>query len=62
VKSSIGVAPRVPPGGYDVVFDDIGEESYSCSFAALERGDPRLDGYSAGVQAQGRMLSILIWK
>jgi NADPH:quinone reductase-like Zn-dependent oxidoreductase len=29
---------RILPGGFDVVFDGIGEEGYSRSFAALKRG------------------------
>jgi NADPH:quinone reductase-like Zn-dependent oxidoreductase len=29
---------RVLPGGFDVVFDGIGENGYRCSFAALKRG------------------------
>jgi NADPH:quinone reductase-like Zn-dependent oxidoreductase len=28
---------RVPPGGFDVVFDGIGEDGYRRSFAALKR-------------------------
>jgi NADPH:quinone reductase len=53
---------RVLPGGFDVVFDGIGDEGYRRSFAALKRGGLLCAyGYSAGVQAQRRMLTMLIW-
>jgi NADPH:quinone reductase-like Zn-dependent oxidoreductase len=53
---------RVLPGGFDVVFDGIGEEGYRRSFAALKRGGLLCAyGYSAGVQAQHRMLTMLMW-
>jgi NADPH:quinone reductase len=53
---------RVLPGGFDVVFDGIGEDGYRRSFAALKRGGLLWAyGYSAGVQAQRRMLTILMW-
>ena len=53
---------RVLPGGFDIVFDGIGEDGYSRSFAALRRGGLLCAyGYSAGVQAQRRMLTILMW-
>jgi NADPH:quinone reductase len=53
---------RVLPGGFDVVFDGIAEEGYRRSFAALRRGGLLCAyGYSAGVQAQRRMLTILMW-
>jgi NADPH:quinone reductase len=52
---------RVLPGGFDVVFDGIGEEGYRRSFAALKRGGLLCAyGYSAGVQAQHGMLAILM--
>ena len=52
----------VLPGGFDVVFDGIGEEGYRRSFAALKRGGLLCAyGYSAGVQAQRRMLTMLMW-
>ena len=52
----------VLPGGFDVVFDGIGEEGYRRSFAALKRGGLLCAyGYSAGVQAQRRMFSMLMW-
>ena len=53
---------RVLPGGFDVIFDGIGEDGYRRSFAALKRGGLLCAyGYSAGVQAQRRMLTILMW-
>jgi NADPH:quinone reductase len=52
---------HVLPGGFDVVFDGIGEDGYRRSFAALERGGLLCAyGYSAGVQARRRMISLLI--
>jgi NADPH:quinone reductase-like Zn-dependent oxidoreductase len=53
---------RVLPDGFDVVFDGIGEDGYRRSFAALKRGGLLCAyGYSAGVQAKRRMLTILLW-
>ena len=54
---------RVVPGGFDVVFDGIGEDGYRRSFASLRRRGGRLCayGYSAGVQEQQRMLTMLMW-
>jgi len=53
---------RVLPGGFDVVFDGIAEDGYRRSFAALNhRGLLCAYGYSAGVQAQRRMLTMLMW-
>ena len=53
---------RVLPDGFDIVFDGIGEEGYRRSFAALKRGGLLCAyGYSAGVQAQRRMLTMLMW-
>jgi NADPH:quinone reductase-like Zn-dependent oxidoreductase len=53
---------RVLPGGFDVVFDGIGEDGYRRSFAALKRGGLLVAyGYTAGVQAQRRLLTILMW-
>lgn len=53
---------RVLPGGFDVVFDGIGEDGYRRSFAALKRsGLLCAYGYTAGVQAQRRMLTMLGW-
>jgi NADPH:quinone reductase-like Zn-dependent oxidoreductase len=53
---------RVLPGGFDVVFDGIAQDGYRRSFAALRRGGLLCAyGYSAGVQAQRRMLTMLMW-
>jgi len=53
---------RVLPGGFDVVFDGIGEQGYRRSFAALKPGGLLCAyGYSAGVQGQRRMLTMLMW-
>jgi NADPH:quinone reductase-like Zn-dependent oxidoreductase len=52
---------RVLPGGFDVVFDGVGEQGYRRSFAALKPGGLLLAiGYSASVQAQQRMRAILM--
>jgi NADPH:quinone reductase-like Zn-dependent oxidoreductase len=52
---------HVLPGGFDVVFDGIGEKSYRRSFAALKRGGLLCAyGYTAGVQAQRRMLTLMM--
>jgi len=53
---------RVLPGGFDIVFDGIGEDGYRRSFAALKPGGLLCAyGYSAGVQGQRRMLIMLMW-
>src|SRR5262252_1232720 len=53
---------RVLPGGFDVVFDGIAQDGYRRSFAALKRdGLLCAYGYSAGVQAERRMLTMLMW-
>jgi NADPH:quinone reductase-like Zn-dependent oxidoreductase len=53
---------RVLPGGFDVVFDGIGEDGYRRSLAALRPGGLLCAyGYTAGVQAQRRLLTILMW-
>jgi NADPH:quinone reductase len=53
---------RVLPAGFDVVFDGIAEDGYRRSFAALKRGGLLCAyGYSAGVQARRRMLTMLMW-
>lgn len=53
---------RVLPGGFDVVFDGIGEDGYRRSFAALQPGGLLCAyGYSAGVQDQQHMLTMLMW-
>jgi NADPH:quinone reductase len=51
---------RVLPGGFDVVFDGIGENGYRRSFAALKRGGRLVAiGYSAGAQANQGLVSVL---
>src|SRR6516165_9583953 len=53
---------RVLPDGFDVVFDGIAQDGYRRSFAALKRGGLLCAyGYSAGVQGQRRMLTMLMW-
>jgi NADPH:quinone reductase-like Zn-dependent oxidoreductase len=53
---------RVLPGGFDIIFDGIAEDGYRRSFAALKPGGLLCAyGYSAGVQAQRRMLIMLMW-
>lgn len=53
---------RVLPGGFDVVFDGIGEDGFRRSLAALRPGGRLCAyGYSAGVQANHGMLTILVW-
>jgi NADPH2:quinone reductase len=53
---------RLVPGGFDVVFDGVGEDGYRRSFAAVKRGGLLCAyGYSAGVQEQRRMLAMLMW-
>jgi NADPH:quinone reductase len=53
---------RLVPGGFDVVFDGVGEDGYRRSFAALKRGGLLCAyGYSAGVQEQRRTLTLLMW-
>src|SRR4029077_14422501 len=53
---------RILSGGFDVVFDGIGENGYRRSFAALERrGLLCAYGYTAGVQARRRLVTILMW-
>ena len=53
---------RTLPDGFDVVFDGIGEDSYRRSFAALKPGGLLCAyGYTAGVQAQRNLVSILTW-
>ena len=52
---------RVVAGGFDVIFDGIGEDGYRRSFAALKpRGLLLAIGFSAGVQAQQGMGTILM--
>src|SRR3954471_7727257 len=52
---------RAVPGGFDVVFDGIGEDGYRRSFAALKpRGLLLAIGFSAGVQARQSMRTIML--
>jgi len=51
---------RVVPGGFDVIFDGIGEDAYRRSFAALKPGGLLVAiGYSAGAEANQGMLHAL---
>jgi NADPH:quinone reductase-like Zn-dependent oxidoreductase len=53
---------RVLPGGFDIVVDGVGEAGFRRSLAALEPGGQLVAiGYSAGVQAKRRMLTMLGW-
>ncbi|OKO73754.1 medium chain dehydrogenase/reductase family protein [Bradyrhizobium sp. AS23.2] len=53
---------KVLPGGFDVVFDGIGEDGCRRSLAALKRsGLLCAYGYTAGVQAHRSLLGILTW-
>lgn len=53
---------RVLPGGFDVVVDGVGEDGFRRSAAALRPGGQLVAiGYSAGVQAKRRMLTMLGW-
>jgi NADPH:quinone reductase-like Zn-dependent oxidoreductase len=53
---------QVLRGGFDVVFDGVGEDGYSRSFAALKPGGLLCAyGYTAGVQSQRRLLDLLAW-
>ena len=53
---------RVLTGGFDVVFDGIGEDGYRRSSTALKRGGLLCAyGYSAGVQAKRGMFTMLMW-
>jgi NADPH:quinone reductase len=51
---------RVLPGGFDVVFDGIGEDAYRRSFAALKPGGLLIAiGYSSGAEAKQGLLQTL---
>jgi NADPH:quinone reductase-like Zn-dependent oxidoreductase len=53
---------RALPGGFDVVFDGIGQDAYRNSFAAVKRGGLLCAyGYTAGVQAQRHMIPMMMW-
>jgi NADPH:quinone reductase-like Zn-dependent oxidoreductase len=52
---------RVVPGGFDAVFDGIGEDRFRRSFAALRPGGLLCAyGYTASVRPQHRLRSILM--
>jgi NADPH:quinone reductase-like Zn-dependent oxidoreductase len=52
----------VVPGGFDVIFDGIGEDDYRRSYAALKPGGLLcVYGYTARVQPQSRLLTTLTW-
>jgi NADPH:quinone reductase-like Zn-dependent oxidoreductase len=52
----------VLPSGFDFVFDGVGEDGFRRSLAALKRGGMLCAyGYSAGVQAQRRLLIMMMW-
>ena len=52
---------RVVPGGFDLIVDGIGEDGYRRSYAALKPGGLLCAiGFSASVQAQRRMLPIVM--
>jgi NADPH:quinone reductase-like Zn-dependent oxidoreductase len=51
---------HVVPGGFDVIFDGIGEDGYRRSLAALKSGGLLVAiGYSAGAQAKQGMLALI---
>lgn len=53
---------QVLPDGFDVIFDGVAEDGYRRSFAALRRGGLLCAyGYSAGVEARRRMITMLMW-
>jgi NADPH:quinone reductase-like Zn-dependent oxidoreductase len=53
---------RAVPAGFDVVFDGIGKDGYGGSLTALKRGGVLCAyGYTAGVQPQRGLLTILLW-
>jgi NADPH:quinone reductase-like Zn-dependent oxidoreductase len=53
---------HVLPGGFDIIFDGIGEDGYRRSFAALRCGGLLCAyGYTANVDAQHRLLTTLMW-
>lgn len=61
---------RVLPGGFDVVFDGVGEDGYRRSLAALRRGGRLCAyGYTANVQARrslryilGQLAWVYLWR
>jgi NADPH2:quinone reductase len=52
---------RVLPGGFDVIFDGVGEDGYRRSFAALKSGGLLCAyGYSANVHGESRLPALLM--
>ena len=52
---------RVLPGGFDVVFDGVGEDNYRRAYAALRPGGLLVAyGYSANVQPERSLLRLLM--
>ncbi|MBR1166442.1 medium chain dehydrogenase/reductase family protein [Bradyrhizobium liaoningense] len=52
---------RILPGGFDVIVDGVGEDGYRRSYAALKPGGLLCAiGFSASVQAQRRMLPVMM--
>ena len=52
---------RILPEGFDIVFDGVGEDGYRRSFAALRPGGLLCAyGYSANVQAERRLLTLMM--
>jgi len=55
-------ATRILPGGFDLVFDGVGEDGFRRSFAALRPGGLLCAyGYTAGVRAKRRLLDLVMW-
>jgi NADPH:quinone reductase-like Zn-dependent oxidoreductase len=53
---------RVLPDGFDVVLDGVGADGFRRSFAALKPGGLLVAyGYTAGVKAQRRLLTMMMW-
>jgi NADPH:quinone reductase-like Zn-dependent oxidoreductase len=53
---------RVLPEGFDVVLDGVGADGFRRSFAALKPGGLLVAyGYTAGVKAQRRLLTMMMW-
>jgi len=53
---------RVLPGGFDAVFDGLGQGGYDRPFEALKRGGVLCAfGYSAGVPKESGVLAVLTW-
>lgn len=53
---------RVLPEGFDVIFDGVGEDAFRRSLSALKPGGLlSYYGYSAGVQEQQSMRTLLVW-